>query len=154
MTTLDSFSDVRLEVPASPWQGPVPVPDIDSAPFWEGLRQRRLLILRCEQCGYWVHPPLAGCPRCHAPGPAPQEARGLGTLYSFTVVNREFAPGVKPPYVAAFVDLVEQDGLRMLTNLVNVRVADVRMDMAVRVVFHDIGDMTLALFEPAEEAQS
>src|SRR4029078_9358334 len=92
----------------------------------------------------WVHPPLAGCPRCLSPRLSPQEVSGRGRLYSFTVVNREFAPGVKPPYIAAFVDLEEQESLRLLTNLVNVRVADVRMDMAVRVLVHDIRDMTTA----------
>ena len=40
----------------------------------------------------------------------------------------------------------------MLTNLVNVRVGDIRIGMPVQVVFHDIGEMTLAYFEPAEQA--
>jgi uncharacterized OB-fold protein len=154
MTTIESLQDVRLEVPSGPWTGPVPVADIDAKPFWDGLRQHRLLIMRCDECGYWVHPPLAGCPRCLSPNLSAQEVSGRGTLYSFTVVNREFAPGIKPPYVAAFVDLEEQTALRLLTNVVNVRVGDIRMDMPMQVVFHDIGEATLALFEPAEEVAS
>jgi len=146
--TLEAFADVVVTAPTGSWQGPVPVPDLDSGPYWEGLRQHQLRILRCDDCGYWVHPPLAGCPRCLSPRLAPRPVTGRGRLYSFTLVNREFAPGVKPPYIAALVDLDEQEGLRLLTNLVNVRVADVRIDMAVRVVFHDIGDLTLAYFEP------
>ncbi len=151
MTTLDRFRHVRLELPGAPWQGPVPVADLDSRPFWDALRQHRLMILRCQECAFWVHPPLAGCPRCLSPRVISTEVSGHGTLYSFTVVNREFVPGIAPPYVAAYVDLVEQDALRMLTNLVNVQVSDIVMDMPVRAYFHDIGDMTLALFEPRPE---
>ncbi len=30
---------------------PVPLPDLDSAPFWEGCRQGKLMIQRCPKCG-------------------------------------------------------------------------------------------------------
>ena len=141
----------RLAPPSGPWSGPVPVADIDSAPFWAGLRRHELAILRCADCRTFVHPPQASCPKCLSLDLAAETVSGRGTVYSFTVVNREFAPGIKPPYVAALVDLVEQDGLRLVTNLINVRIADVRIGMPVRVVFFDIPDedASLAFFEPA-----
>lgn len=151
MTSLDLFMDVHLDVPAMPWTGPVPIPDIDSAAFWEGLSQHRLLIMRCDECGFWIHTPLAGCPRCLSSNVSAQEVSGRGVIYSFTVVNREFAPGIKPPYVAAYVDLVEQDALRLLTNMVNVRIGDLHIGMPVQVRFCDIGEATLAMFEPVTE---
>ncbi len=128
----------------------MPVPDIDSAPFWDGLRRHRLVILRCAECRHWVHPPQASCPRCLSMTLSPEEVSGRAVVYSYTLANREFAPGVKPPYAAALVDLEEQEALRLVTNLVNVRVGDVRVGMPVRVLFHDITDgATLAFFEPA-----
>ncbi len=142
-----------LSLPEGEWAGPLPVPDIDTEPFWAGLRQHRLDILRCADCQLWVHPPQASCPRCLSLQVSPETVSGRGVVYSFTVANREFAPGIKPPYVAALVDLEEQDGpppLRLVTTLVNVRIGDVRIGMPVRVVFHDIdGQTTLAFFEPA-----
>ena len=105
--------------------------------------------MRCTECGYWVHTPLAGCPRCLSADLRAEQVSGRATVYSFTVVNREFAPGIKPPYVVAYVDLEEQENLRFTTNLVNVRIGDITIGMPVRVLFHDIGDMSLALFEPA-----
>lgn len=139
-----------LALPSGPWSGPVPVADIDSAPFWAGLRRHELAILRCDECRTFVHPPQASCPKCLSLALTAEAVSGRGTVYSFTVVNREFAPGITPPYVAALVDLVEQDGLRLVTNLVNVTVADVRIGMAVRAVFFDLEaeDATLAYFEP------
>ena len=140
----------RLAPPSGPWTGPVPVADIDSAPFWAGLRRHELAILRCDECRTFVHPPQASCPKCLSLDLTAEAVSGRGSVYSFTVVNREFAPGIKPPYVAALVDLVEQDGLRLVTNLVHLTIADVRIGMPVRVVFHDLDgqDVTLALFEP------
>jgi uncharacterized protein len=142
----------RLALPSGPWTGPVPVADIDSAPFWAGLRRHELAILRCDECRTFVHPPQASCPKCLSLALTPEAVSGRGSVYSFTVVNREFAPGIKPPYVAALVDLVEQDGLRLVTNLVNATIGDVRIEMPVRVVFFDLEgeDATLAYFEPDE----
>jgi uncharacterized OB-fold protein len=136
--------------PAGPWRGPVPLADTDSAPFWAGLRRHQLLILRCDGCRTFVHPPQASCPRCLSLNLAPEAVSGRGTVYSFTVVNREFAPGITPPYVAALVDLEEQDGLRLVTNLVNLAIGEARIGMPVRVVFFDVEgeDVTLAYFEP------
>ena len=142
-----------LAPPAGPWRGPVPVADIDSAPFWAGLRRHQLLILRCDECRTFVHPPQASCPRCLSLAVTPEAVSGRGTVYSFTVANREFAPGIKPPYVVALVDLEDQVGLRLVTNLVNVAIGDVSIGMPVRVVFCDLEgeNATLALFEPARE---
>jgi uncharacterized OB-fold protein len=141
-----------LAPPAGPWLGPIPVADIDSAPFWDGLRRHALLILRCGECRTWVHPPQASCPRCLSLSLTPEPVSGRGTVYSFTVANREFAPGIKPPYVVGLVDLEEQETLRIVTNLVNVAIGDVRIGMAVRVLFCDLDldgeHATLAFFTP------
>ena len=143
-------STIRLAPPSGAWSGPVPVADIDSGPFWDGLRNHELRILRCGECRTYVHPPQASCPKCLSLDLAAEAVSGRGSVYSFTVVNREFAPGIKPPYVAALVDLVEQDGLRLVTNLINLTIADVRIGLPVRVVFFDLEgeDVTLAFFEP------
>jgi uncharacterized OB-fold protein len=143
---------VWLAPPSGPWPGPVPEPDIDSAPFWAGLRRHELAILRCGECRTFVHPPQASCPRCLSLALVPEPVSGRGVVYSFTVANREFAPGIKPPYVVALVDLEEQESLRIVTNLVNVAARDVRIGMGVRVLFCDLEldgeDVTLAYFEP------
>jgi hypothetical protein len=151
--------DTYLAAPPGPWTGPVPVPDIDSEEFFAGLRRHRLEILRCEECRQWVHPPQASCPRCLSLRLTTEPVSGRGVVYSYTLANREFAPGVKPPYAAALVDLEEQESLRVVTTLVNLRVGDVRIGLPVRVVYRDIrndlGDeATLAFFEPDPESPS
>jgi hypothetical protein len=51
--------------------------------------------------------------------------------------------------VIALVELVEQPGLRLTTNLVNVDAASVRSGMDVQVHFEPVDDVWLPLFEPA-----
>jgi uncharacterized protein len=150
-TTLASLADTHLLVPDA-WTGPIPVPDIDGAPFWQGLREHKLLIQHCAECGYWVHTPLAACPRCLSFDLRPEPVSGHGVLYSWTVCNRQFVPGLPPPYVAALIDLDEQPALRMVTMLVNCRIGDARIGMPVRVVYYHMATATLAFFEPHEPA--
>ena len=58
-------------------------------------------------------------------------------------------PGIEPPYVVAVVELDEQPGLRILTNLVNVNQADVAIGLKVRALFRDVADdAALVFFEP------
>ena len=57
----------------------------------------------------------------------------------------------------ALVEIVEQTGLRLTTNLVNCPLEDIRIGMAVRVVFRHLedpgGDVWLPLFEPDGDGQ-
>ena len=53
-----------------------------------------------------------------------------------------------PPYVIAIVELDEQPGLRLTTNIVNCPVEAVHIGMRVRVLFDHREDVWLPLFEP------
>lgn len=153
MTTIESLADAYIAAPPlGTWTGPVPVADRDSAFFWDGLQAGELRTLACNRCSYLIHPPVAGCPRCSGTDLGRRKLAGTGTVYSYTVVNREFAPGVKPPFIVAIVQLDEQDDLRMMSNLVDVRIGDVHIGQRVRVVFQAINaDTTLAFFTPEAE---
>jgi uncharacterized OB-fold protein len=133
------------------WPGPIPVPAIDSESYWAGLREGELRILHCVDCGRWVHYPLARCPACHSDDVIPERVSGRAILYSYTIAHRQFVPGIEPPYVVALVELAEQAGLRLLTNLVNCRTEDIEIGMPVRPVFRDVSEeASLVFFEPEE----
>ena len=64
--------------------------------------------------------------------------------------HQPWIPGFEPPYVIAIVEIEEQPGLRLTTNLVGCTPEELRMDMPVRVVFEERDDgIFLPLFEPA-----
>ena len=120
--------------------------------FWRGGARNELRFLRCRPCGEWIHPPTPVCPRCLGRDVAPEATSGRARVLTFTVNHQPWIPGFPPPYVIAIVELPEQAGLRLTTNLVGVRPEDVRIDMEVRVVFEQHGDVYLPLFEPVVDA--
>jgi uncharacterized OB-fold protein len=122
-----------------------PEPDAVSRPFWDGIAEGVLRVQRCQACGRHVFFPRAVCPHCTAGELAWIEAAGRGRVHSFTVVHR--APAelrAEVPYVVALVDLDE--GVRLMTRLVDVAPADVRVDMPVEVAIQ--GEPRLPYFRP------
>jgi uncharacterized OB-fold protein len=120
--------------------------------FWQGGRDGRLVLLRCRSCGYYLHPPAPICPRDRSTDVGPEAVSGRATVASFSVNHHPWLPGVPLPYVIGLVEVVEQAGLRLTTNLVNCDPDGVRIGMEVRVVFEHHadpnGDVWLPLFEP------
>lgn len=141
-------------LPSLPWSGPVPVPSSEAVPYFEGLRAHELRIARCRECGMWIHYPLASCPRCHSLDVHPEPVDGRGTLYSYTVVEKEFVPGIAPGYVAILVDLDAAPGARILSNLVHCELDRVEIGMPLQPVYLQVTvEFTLLYFEPAEDDQ-
>ncbi|HEY8812343.1 MAG TPA: Zn-ribbon domain-containing OB-fold protein [Candidatus Dormibacteraeota bacterium] len=126
---------------------PFPVPDRDTAPFWEGTRQGELRIQRCSACGRHVFYPRALCPHCMADSLEWIVATGKGIVYSFTEVHRtsdEFRAEV--PFAVGLIELAE--GVRMMARL---DVAKPVVGMAVRVVFNRVSEeLSLPHFKEAE----
>lgn len=129
--------------------GVAPALESRTAAFWRACRAGRLEITRCVPCAYFIHPSRPICPRCRHRELDTAVLSGRATLHSFTVNHKAWYPGQPVPYVVALVELVEQRGLRLVTNVVNCRLDDVHIDMPLRVVFHNLNDdVALPLFEP------
>ncbi|MCB0997566.1 MAG: OB-fold domain-containing protein [Acidimicrobiales bacterium] len=86
---------------------PVPVPDLDTAPFLSALRDEQLLLQRCDACGRHRFPPMPSCPWCGAERHVFEAVAGVGQVYSFVTVHRPLTPAFadEVPYVIATVDL-------------------------------------------------
>ena len=127
------------------------LPRLDDAntPFWTGGEHGELRFWRCQDCGYWLHPPGLRCPSCLSKSLAVEAASGRATLHTYTVNHQAWMPGPPLPYVIAIVDLPEQDGLRLTTNLVDVAVDDVAIGMPLEVTFEHHDDVWIPLFRPA-----
>ncbi|MCY3543324.1 MAG: Zn-ribbon domain-containing OB-fold protein, partial [Chloroflexi bacterium] len=120
-------------------RAPLPQPTPESQPFFDALKQRRLLIQRCTDCGNAYYYPRPFCPACLSSAVEWEQASGKGTLYSF-VINHRAAPGFVAPYIIAVVELDE--GPRMMSNLVDVEPDPdmVRCEMPVEIVFDEVDD--------------
>jgi len=117
-------------------------------PFWTGGERGELYLLRCRSCKHWIHPPAPICPLCLAREVAAEATSGRARVATFTINHQPWIPGFPPPYVIAIVELAEQPGLRLTTNLVHCAPADVRIAMPVRAVFEQHDEVWIPLFEP------
>src|SRR5690625_1569531 len=131
---------------------PLPVIDNDSRTFWEGCNKGKLLIQYCSDCDQHIYYPRELCPHCMSNAIEWVESKGKGKVYSYTIAHRPAGPAFKNdvPYIVALIDLVE--GVRMISNVINVDIDKVRCDMDVEVVFEKIDDeITLPLFQPVNQ---
>jgi uncharacterized OB-fold protein len=118
--------------------------------FWCGGKDGKLHILRCQSCGYWIHPYAGRCPECRSDALAPEAVSGRGSVAGFTVNYQPWNPGVPVPYVVAIVELEERADLRLMANMPKVPVEDVRIGLPVKVHFEpQEGGIFLPLFEKA-----
>ena len=75
-----------------------------------------------------------------------QPVSGRGTVYSFTINRQKWSPDLEVPYVIAVVELEEQHGLRLLTNIVDCPVEEVAIGTPVEVSFEERGAAFLPMF--------
>jgi len=120
--------------------------------FWQGGEDSELRFLRCRGCRTWLHPPSPICPGCLGKDLAVEAVSGRATVLTFTLNHQPWVPAPDHPYAIAIVELEEQKGLRLMTNVVNCPAEDVRIGMPVRVIFEHHEDVWFPLFEPAEGA--
>jgi uncharacterized OB-fold protein len=107
---------------------PAPTPAPETAPFWEAAGKGKLLVKHCTACRRAHHYPRPICPLCGSDRTEWREASGHGVIYSYSVMRR-----ASPPYVIAYVTL--EEGVSMMTNLVDCDFDALRIGQPVRVVW-------------------
>ena len=133
-------------------QKPSPVIQPWTKAFWQGAKQNKLLIQQCDSCNTKIFFPKKICPECWSEHLKWIEASGRGTVYTFSVMMDMVEPQFTPdlPYVIAMVDLDE--GIRMSTRIVNCDPDDVKIGMAVEVLFDEISpEISLPVFQPVDK---
>jgi len=105
-----------------------------------------LLIARCDACATYIHPPAPVCPRCASRAVTPTPVSGRGSVRAFTVSNYRWVATMPPPYLVAEVELAEQPGLLVLSNLVGLAPDEATVGLAVEVRFVATGDAHVPVF--------
>ena len=129
-----------------------PLPDIDDPalkPYWEGTRQKQLLIQRCAGCGTFRWYPRPVCHDCWSFDAEWVSVSGLGTIFSYVTVHHAFAATFRSdlPYTVAIVQLDE--GVRLPATLKDCSTEAVSIGMPVEVQFEKAtDDVTLPYFVP------
>ena len=121
-----------------------PLLNIGDEPYYEAAGQGKLLLKKCAACGEVHFYPRGICPFCLSDKVSWQEAKGTGTIYTYSVTRR----GGPVPYCIAYVKLDE--GVSMMTNIVDCDLDTVRCDQKVKVVFKKSeGGVSIPMYTPA-----
>ena len=122
---------------------PTPAVSPETRPFWDAAEEGRLLVKRCAACGQAHHYPRSICPFCWSDRTEWMPVSGRGIIYSYSVMRR-----VPVPYAIAYVTLDE--GVTMMTNIVDCDLDAIRIGQPVRVVFRPTdGGPPVPMFTPA-----
>jgi len=116
--------------------------------YWRSGADGKLRICHCQDCGRYMHPPQPLCPKCYGKNVKFDPVSGKGTVYSFTINRYQWQANFPPPYVIAEVELVEQEGLKIMTNIVNVAPEKVTVGMPVSVLFDHVEEAYIPVFQP------
>ncbi|MCU1503633.1 MAG: Zn-ribbon OB-fold protein [Ilumatobacteraceae bacterium] len=110
---------------------PLPYASWETRGWWEGCGRGELVLQRCTTCRRIQHKPRALCAKCLTDTVEHFVASGRGTIHTFTVTHQNFMAPFNEhlPYVLAYVELAE--GPRVLTNVVGIDPADVRIGQQV-----------------------
>lgn len=123
---------------------PAPAVNPEVKPFFDAAAGGKLMLKYCGACKQFHHYPRAICPHCFSAGTEWRDAKGTGTVYTYSVLRR----GVPVPYCIAYVTL--EEGVAMLTNIVDCDLDSVRIGMKVKVVFKPTeGGPPVPMFTPA-----
>jgi len=117
---------------------PVPVRYLDYEGFWNSIDEGHLALQKCGDCGAWCHPPQPVCPQCHSLKRTWQKVSGRGTVYSWVTYHDSLHPAFPAPYTVVLVEL--EEGLRMVSHLVDVPPADIEIGMSVAFVIEEVGE--------------
>ena len=126
----------------APPERPIPVPTPLTQPFWDAARDGTLAIQRCRGCRHYFHPPVAVCTQCYATDLAFEAVSGHGRIYSRTIMHdprmRGFEEAV--PFAIVIVELVEQKGLFVVSNLPGASLGELTIGTEVDVVFEPMAE--------------
>ena len=126
---------------------PLPVLEGFAKDFYEGCQRGELLFQRCSDCGAWRHVPRELCPDCGSWDWEWQASSGRGHVFPWTVIERALHPAFAEAVLFAAVVVELEEGVRLLSHVLDCPPDQLEMDMPVDVVFEGVtAEITLPKF--------
>lgn len=129
---------------------PLPVMQGLTKEFYDWCGQGELRFQRCSECGTWRHVPREMCAECGAWSWEWARSSGRGTVFTWTVVARALHPAFADDVPAAPAVIEMEEGVRLLSIVVDCPIDELEIGMPVEVVFDDVTEeITLPRFRRA-----
>ena len=129
---------------------PLPAMEGLAKEFYGWCKQNELRFQRCTACGTWRHVPREMCAACGSWQWEWARSSGRGTVFTWTVIARALHPAFQndTPYAPVVIEMDE--GVRLLSQVVDCAPDQLRIGMRVEVVFDAVTpESTLPKFRRA-----
>ncbi len=128
------------------------VPDFDTKDWWEGARQHKYLVRKCNKCGHkWFPPLFPACAKCTSMDTGWFETAGRGVIHSYVVVVQPIVGAFvgTVPYVVAVIELddcKEADGaVTRVAGVMTNEEAEVAIGLPVEVLYEETADPKIVM---------
>ena len=126
---------------------PLPLPDRDSAPFYEAARRGELVFQRCTACRRFRHYPRPTCPACHSPAFTWERSTGRGTVWTWTIVRGPTLPAFERDLPYNIVDILMDEHVHFVSQLLDCPPDEIHAGLQVEAIFVPASDeITLVKF--------
>jgi hypothetical protein len=114
---------------------PLPALQGPTGEFYAWCQKGELRFQRCDACATWRHVPREICARCGSSAWSWQRASGRGRIFTWTVAARAMHPAFvdDAPYAPVVVEM--EEGVRLVSQMVDCAPDALAIDMPVEVVF-------------------
>ena len=135
----------------SEYNKPLPGMDGLTKEFYSFCKDEALHFQQCTDCGSFRHVPREMCAQCNSFEWDWVKSSGRGTIYSWVVINRALHPAFYDPDPEAVpmapVIVEMEEGVRLLSNMMDCAPEQLKMDMPVEVAYEAVTDeITLPRF--------
>jgi uncharacterized OB-fold protein len=122
-----------------------------SGEFYEWCQREELRFQRCSDCKAWRHVPREMCAECGSWEWEWTRSGGRGHVFSWTVVARAMHPGFADDVPCAPAIIEMEEGVRVLSRVVDCAPDELEIGMPVEVVFEAVtSEVTLPKFRRPE----
>ena len=129
-----------------------PLPGLEglTKQFYDFCKLEELHFQRCSACHTFRHVPREVCASCNSFDWQWVRSSGVGSVYTWTVVERALHPafGDDTPLAPVVVEMAE--GVRLLATMLDCPAAELRIGMPVKIAYEAVTDeVTLPRFRRA-----
>ena len=124
-----------MEEAAAPKKSLPKINKVDS-PYWTAAAAGKLVLQKCSRCGKVLFFPRVACVDCF--GELTWiEAKGTGTVHSFTLVRVPRNPAFKDETPIYYINVILDEGVIVESKLVGEKKENVKLGDKVKVVFQE-----------------
>ncbi|MGA0606645.1 Zn-ribbon domain-containing OB-fold protein [Phenylobacterium sp. VNQ135] len=124
-----------------------PMTNYDTRSYWEGCREKKLIIARCGDCRYWIHPPRGVCPKCWSDNIGYEECDGVAKVYSYVVLPAARQDNSGSDRITVWAELNDQERLIVVADMVGSAPNEVAMEAPLELAWSEYRGHPVPVFK-------